>query len=175
MRVGKRWLNVHFGWSIPLIWEHSPRGLSEGGHLLNHTQSCMNADLCFIMNVPPQYDSDDAVNKLLGLDGWDCSLLLQDQSHAWISHLTTPAELQLPSTKPTWTTQLPELLMTTTTTKRKWQQCWKNVAATWPSNSWNWISSSKAKQQFLSQLQASDLWERTWGMFVAVHAWFTHN
>ncbi len=43
---------------------------------------------------PPQYDSDDAVNKLLGLDGRDCSLLSQDQSHAWIFYLTTPAELQ---------------------------------------------------------------------------------
>lgn len=57
-----------------------------------------------------------------------------------------------------------------------------NVGKIWPSNSWNHISSTKAKLRFsrpsydfLSQLQTPDLWERTWGMFAAMDAWFTHN
>lgn len=57
-----------------------------------------------------------------------------------------------------------------------------NVGKIWPSKSWNHISSTKAKLRFsrpnydfLSQLQTPDLWEWTWGMFAAMHAWFTHN
>jgi len=99
---------------------------------------------------------------------------------AHFSHWTNPTLgsltlLRLQNCDPMAQTQLPELPTSVQLLQPKENDT--NVGKMRPSNSWNHISRlwPRPSYDFLSQLQSPDLWEWTWGMFVAVHAWSTHN